>query len=190
MTTQSIWRTRAIALLAVLPLPVPTHTQATRPAQIILLRHAEKPADPDNPHLSKAGVKRAQQLVPFIKTNPAMTKFGLPVAVFATQTTKDHDGQRTQETVKRLARTLKLKVKTPCLGKDYEKLAKLILASPAYDKKTVLICWNHKEISPLAAALGVTPEPPKWKKRVFDQVYVISYRKGKAALTTCRYDCK
>jgi hypothetical protein len=139
--------------------------------------------------LSKAGVKRAEQLVSFITTNPAMLEFGLPVAVFATHTTKDKDGQRTRETVAPLARALKLPVETPCLGKDYAELAKLILANPAYDRKTVLICWNHEEISPLAAALGVTPEPPKWKKHVFDQVYIISYHKGKAALATCRYDC-
>jgi hypothetical protein len=79
-------------------------------------------------------------------------------------------------------------VQTPCLGKDYATLAKLILANPAYAGKTVLICWNHEEIPQLAAALGVTPEPPKWKGSVFDRVYVISYPGGAAALATSRYD--
>ena len=37
------------------------------------------------------------------------------------------------------------------------------------------------------AALGVTPEPPKWKESVFDRVYVISYHDGEAALATSRY---
>jgi hypothetical protein len=168
----------------------PKSSPVSPPAQIILLRHAEKPADPDDPHLSIAGVKRAEQLVSFITNNPTMKKFGLPVATFATQTTKDHQGVRTQETLAPLARTLKLRVQTPCHGKDYEELARLILKTRAYAKKTVLICWNHEEIPSLAAALGVKPEPPKWKDGVFDQVYVISYHDGKAALTTCRYDCK
>jgi hypothetical protein len=185
-----IWTTGAIVLLSVLSTPVPTHAPVTRPAHIILIRHAEKPADPQNPHLSRAGVRRAQRLVSFITTDPAMTRFGLPVAVFATRTTKDDNGQRTQETVAPLARALTLPVQTPYLGKDYAQLAKLILSDPAYAGKTVLICWNHEEIPQLVAALGVTPEPPKWKGSVFDRVYVISYQGGTAVLATSRYDTR
>jgi hypothetical protein len=184
------WIQGAIALLSVFPTQLPTHWPVPRPAQIILIRHADKPADPEDPHLSRAGVKRAERLVPFIMTDPAMTRFGLPVAVFATQTTKHGDGQRTQETVAPLARALKLPVQTPFLGKDYAALANRILAEPAYAGKTVLICWNHEEIPQLAAALGVSPEPPKWKGSVFDRVYVISYYDGKAALETSRYDSR
>ena len=76
----------------------------SRPAQIILIRHAEKPADEANPHLAPAGVERATKLVAFLTTDPAMTKFGLPVAVFATATTKKGDGVRTQETITPLAK--------------------------------------------------------------------------------------
>lgn len=162
----------------------------TRPAQIILIRHAEKPADPANPHLSRAGVRRAEQLVSFVTTDPAMTRLGTPVAVFATRPTKDGNGQRTQETVAPLARALKLPVQTPYLGKNYAALAKSILANPAYAGKTVLICWNHEQITQLAAALGVNPEPPKWRGSVYDQVYVISYRDGAAVLATSRYDSR
>jgi hypothetical protein len=182
------WTRRAIVLFAVFPAPIPTHWSVQRPAQIILIRHADQPADPRDPHLAPAGVQRAERLVSFITTDPAMTRFGLPVAVFATRTTKDGNGQRTQETVAPLARALKLPVQTPFLGKNYAALAYLILANPAYAGKTVLICWNHEEIPQLAAALGVTPEPPKWKGSVFDRVYVISYHDGKAALATSRYD--
>ena len=185
-----IWTTGAIVLFSVLQTPVPTDSPAARPAQILLIRHADKPADSEDPHLSPAGVKRAQRLVSFITTDPAMTRFGLPVAVFATQATKHDNGQRTQETVAPLARALKLPVQTPYLGKDYAALAKLILTSPAYAGKTVLICWNHEEIPQLAAALGVTPEPPKWKGSVFNRVYVISYQNGTAVLATSRYDSR
>ena len=185
-----IWTKAAIALFAVLPTPGPTHSPVPRPAQIILIRHGEKPADPSDPHLSPAGVKRAEQLVSFITTDPVMKRFGLPVAVFATRTTKHDDGQRTQETVAPLAKALKLPVQTPYLGRDFAAVAKLILGNAAYTGKTVIICWNHEEIPQLAAALGVTPEPPKWKASVFDQVYVISYHDGKAALATSRYDSR
>jgi hypothetical protein len=132
-------------------------------------------------------VKRAGQLATFVTTDPAMVKLGLPVAVFATHTTRDANGQRTQETVAPLAKALKLPVLAPYLGKDYAQLAQAILTNPAYAGKTVLNCWNHEEIPQLAAALGVSPEPPKWKGSVFDRVYVISYHKGHAVLATTRY---
>ena len=179
--------TSTLVLLSALPLAAQTPSSPSRPAQIILIRHADKPADPGDPHLSRAGVKRAEKLVPFVTTDPAMIKFGLPVAVFATHTTRDANGQRTQETVAPLAKALTLPVLAPYLGKDYAELAKSILANPRYAGKTVLICWNHEEIPQLAAALGVTPQPPKWKSSVFDQVYVITYRNGHAVLMTSRY---
>ena len=178
-----------IALFSVVSTP-PAHLPGPGPAQIILIRHAEKPLDAKNPHLSRLGIKRAERLVSFITTDPRMTRFGLPVAVFATRTTKDDNGQRTQETVAPLARALKLPVQTPFLGKDYAALAKLILTNSGYAGKTVLICWNHEEIPQLSAALGITPAPPKWKSSVFDRVYIISYQGGRATLTTSRYGDK
>jgi hypothetical protein len=180
----------ALVLLSALPLAAQTPASPSRPAQIILIRHADKPADPGDPHLSPAGVKRAEQLVSFVMTDPTMTRFGLPVAVFATRTTRDANGQRTQETVAPLAKALKLPVLTPFLGKNFAELAKAILANPAYAGKTVLICWNHEEIPQLAAALGVTPQPPKWKTRVFDQVYVITYHKGRVVMAVSRYGAR
>jgi hypothetical protein len=182
------WTKGALILLSALLISASAHSPVARPAQIILLRHAEKPADPEDPHLSPAGVRRAERLVPFIMTDPAMSRLGLPVAVFATQSTKHGNGQRTQETVAPLARALKLPVQTPFLGKDYAALAKLILANPAFAGKTVLICWTHDEIPKLATALGVKPPPPKWKGSVFDKVYVISYQNGNPTLATFRYD--
>jgi len=181
------WIKRALILPFVLSAPVASQSPAAGPAHIIVIRHAEKPADAEDPHLSPVGVKRAARLVSFVMTDPAMVKLGSPVAVFATQSTKHDNGQRTQETVAPLARALKLPVQTPFLGKDYAALAKQILANPAYTGKTVLICWNHEEIPELAAALGLEPEPPKWKGGVFDEVYVISYDRGKPALSTFRY---
>jgi len=186
--TLSIWSSAGVSLLlAAFPNAIATAPPIPRPAQIILIRHADKPSDPKNPHLSKAGVRRADQLVSFIRTDPAMTRFGLPVAVFATKTTRDGNGQRTQETVAPLGRALGLPVQTPFLGKEYAAIAKLVLGNREYAGKNVLICWNHEQIPQLAAALGVTPEPPKWKGSVYNLVYLISYQGGNATLATYRY---
>lgn len=177
----------AIALLAAVPGLMPAQSRSAGPAHIILIRHADKPADATNPHLSPAGTQRAQHLVTFITSDPAMTALGAPVAIYATRTTKDGDGVRTQETVAPLAQALKLTVLLPEVGKNYAAVAAQILANPAYAGKTILICWNHEEIPQLAAALGVKPRPAKWKGSIFDQVDVVSYHKGKAELAVLHY---
>jgi hypothetical protein len=184
---------RSVALLSVAllsawwALVLPDRSRDSRPAQIILIRHADQPTDPNDVHLSPAGVRRAEGLVSFITTDTAMTRFGLPVAVFATRTTKHGNGQRSQETVAPLARALGLPVQTPFVSTDYSALARLILTHPGYAGKTVLICWNHRQIPQLAAALGVQPPPSKWKGSVFDRVYLISYDGGMATLKITRY---
>ena len=182
--------TLAVVLLSSFAMPFVTPVPVSRPAQIILIRHAEKPADKDNPHLSPAGERRAGWLVSFITKDSAMTRFGLPVAIFATRTTRDNNGQRTQETVAPLAKVLKLPVQTPYLGRSYAKLAKSVLTNPEFAGKTVLICWNHEQINDLVEALGVTPAPKKWKDGVYDRVYVISYSGDAATLATTRYDIR
>ena len=180
--------TRALFLLSLCAGSVAAQrSPATGPAQIILIRHGEEPKDNKNPHLSAAGRKRAQDLVSFITTDPEMTKLGTPVALYATRTTKHDTGVRTQETLVPLAQSLKLRVQTPFLGSHYAELAKAVLSNPRYAGKTVLICWNHETIPQLVSALGVTPEPAKWKGKVFDQVYVISYRKKNPTLQVSRY---
>jgi hypothetical protein len=180
----------AAVWLSIIAPPIASPAPVARPAHIILIRHADKPADKDNPHLSPAGERRAGWLVSFITKDSAMTRLGSPVAIFATRTTKDDNGQRTQETVAPLAKALNLPVQTPYLGKSYAKLAKLVLTNPEYAGKTVLICWNHEQINNLVEALGVTPAPKKWKASVYDRVYIISYHGDAATLSLSRYDIR
>src|SRR6266853_3476018 len=90
----------------ILPVLLAAQGVMAQPAQIILIRHGEKPEDPEAVHLSKAGEKRARELVPFLTTDPEMTKHGLPVALYATKTTKHGHGQRTQETITPLSKHL------------------------------------------------------------------------------------
>lgn len=51
------------------------------PAQVVILRHAEKPEEGD--HLSPKGYARAQALVGFWRTHPVVAQFGDPVAFYA-----------------------------------------------------------------------------------------------------------
>ena len=177
----------ALALLVGLGTPVAAQLLPTGPATIVMIRHAEEPNDGNSPHLSKEGAARADRFVEFMTHDPAMTRLGTPAAIFATETTNDGNGQRTQETVAPLAKVLRLQIQTPYHAKDYGKLARRLMSDPALAGKTVVVCWTHEWLPQLAAALGVTPAPPKWKNKVYDQVYVISFRDRRALLTTTRY---
>jgi broad specificity phosphatase PhoE len=149
-----------------------------QPAQIILIRHAEKPADPEAVHLSKEGQQRARELVHFVTSTPELKQHGLPAALFATRTTKHGRGQRTQETLAPLAKELALPIQTPFGSEEYKEMARAVLSNHKLRGKTILICWTHEFIPELAAALGVHPQPPKWKDENYDRVYLISYEKG------------
>lgn len=157
-----------------------------QPAQIILIRHAEKPDDPENKHLSDAGRERAKHLVSYFKTNAALTRFGPPSAPYATAQAGRGRGQRCQETLQPLADDLKLPLSTPCKAEDYEGLAKLVLNNPEHKGKSVVICWTHQKIPDLAAALGVAPPPKKLGEETYDRVYLITYSDGKAKLAELR----
>ena len=155
---------------------------SARPAEIILLRHAEKPPEDSNTRLSTQGKERAHALVQFLTTTPALAQHGMPVALFATQTTPRGHSYRTRETLEPLAQNLKLPIRTPYPAKDVAALAKRILREPAYDGKTVVICWVHDYLPELAEALGVKPKPAAWKHKVFDRVWVITYPDKEASL--------
>lgn len=79
------------------------------PAAIYLLRHGEKPADENDHGLTEQGWARAAMLADFLST----ADFGPPSALFATKTSHDGGGVRTQETLAPLAMRLELDVETP-----------------------------------------------------------------------------
>src|SRR5579872_4415780 len=157
-----------LSLMMVLSVPA-------QPARIILLRHAEKQLDEDKAGLSLRGQERAMALVPFLTRTPELIDKGLPVALFATRISRRGTDNHTHETLAPLAAQLGLKIKAPYAASDYQALAHQLLTDAAYQDKTVLICWTHTQIPGLVAALGISPEPPPWDKRVFDRVLLITY---------------
>ena len=155
---------------------------SARPAQVILLRHAEKPDDEFDLQLTERGRERARALVSFFTTAPALTNTGLPSLLFATKMTRTGKSQRPRETLEPLAAQLKLTIQTPYLAADYRALAHHVLTSPECDGKTVVICWVHEYLPELAAAFGIKPTPPAWKSRVFDRVWVIRWHEERPEL--------
>jgi hypothetical protein len=154
-----------------------------QPARIILLRHAEKPKNDSELHLSEQGKARARALVSLLTTNSVFVTNGLPVALFAPQFTARGHGRRPYETIEPLAAHLKLPVHRPFAAADYRALARQILNNPLFDGKTEVICWVHDYLPALAKELGVKPEPPRWKSSVYDRVWVINKGRGRTELT-------
>ena len=155
-----------------------------QPAQIIVIRHAEKPEDHEERHLSKAGQARAEALVKFFTRDEHATRRGLPQVLLACHPSHKGHTLRPRETLLPLAQHLKLEVQTPFESKDYAQLAHALLHDPAYRGKAVVVCWVHDSLPAFAAALGVTPEPPKWKDSDYDSAYVITFPEGRAHLKT------
>ncbi len=164
----------------------PSQTASAQPAQIILIRHAEKPKNPSALHLSSAGERRARELVYFFQSDTNVMQFGRPVALFATEVTKNGGGQRTKETLEPLSSEWGLPIQTPYKSEDYAKFAKLILRSRDYAGKTVIVCWTREHIPQLVEAFGIHPRPEKLDEDDYGRVYVINFKDGKTSLEELR----
>jgi len=153
--------------------------EPTTPARIVLLRHAEKPADERDIHLSAQGQERAQALVGYFAARLGIDTNHPPAALFATKPTRGAPSVRSRETLQPIADRLQVPIRQPVKAADFGNLARHLLEHPDYRGRTVVVCWAHDEMGDFARALGAKPKPKNWKKDVFDTVWVITYRHGK-----------
>lgn len=158
-------------------------TAVARPARVILLRHAEKPADESDAHLSDRGTRRARALAAFLATEPALGTNGQPAALFAPKVTRRGRTSRPYETLEPLADRLNLPVRTPYGPSEYAALARHILSDADLDGKTVIVCWIHDYLPALAKALGVKPKLARWKGSVYDRAWIVTYNDRSAVLS-------
>jgi hypothetical protein len=144
------------------------------PAQVLIIRHGEKPDSGSG--LSEQGQERAQALVSYFQNNPAVTHFGTPAAIYAMAPTNDNEaGLRPELTVTPLAHALGITINDQYAREDVQTLSQSILSNAHYNDKMVLICWEHKMIAPMAASLGVAPEPDDYDKNEYGQVWEIDF---------------
>lgn len=146
---------------------------AAGPAQVILIRHAEKPEEGHD--LSLKGRERAAALVPYFQETPEVLEFMKPVAIYAQKSTDGHPSRRPVQTVQPLAAALKLPVRQ--FGhSDFQDMVKEIRGAAEYEGKTVLICWEHHVITKIANEFGVK-DPPDFPS-AFDRTWIISFPAG------------
>ncbi len=157
---------------------------ATPPATILIIRHAEKPTE-GNPDLSTEGYARAQLLLKDFM--PLGVRPDLPTPQYIFAAALSHHSNRSALTVIPLADALHLQVNQDFKDHDYADLAAELL-SGKYAGKVVLISWHHGKIPQLAAALGAKPPYDPWPEDQFDRIWKIDYVNGKAILQNLPYE--
>jgi 2,3-bisphosphoglycerate-dependent phosphoglycerate mutase len=140
---------------------------------VILVRHAEKNIEPNNPDvdLSPAGQARAQEIVRIFGDA------GIN-AIYATQY------KRTQQTVKPLADKLGLPV-NQVNSKNTSDLVAQIRAQ--HSGQVIFIAGHNNTVPEIVAALG-GPTFPIIPETEFDNLYIVTvYRTGKAQVVKLKY---
>lgn len=140
---------------------------------VILVRHAEKVIDSNNPDpdLSAAGQARAQEIVRIFGDT------GIN-AIYATQY------KRTQQTVKPLADKLGLPVNQVNSKSTADLLAQIRSRNSG---QVIFIAGHNNTVPEIIAALG-GPTFPTIPETEFDNLYIVTvYRTGKAKVVKLKY---
>jgi phosphohistidine phosphatase SixA len=137
------------------------------PAQVVLIRHAEK--QDAGEVLSLKGKERAMALVPFFNGNPKVLSYGFPAAVYSAPMT------RAIQTVKPLAESMKIAIVDKFSNSQIQPLVSDVLNNPDYEGKMVVICWSHKDMPRMASLLGAKKPPKTWSEEAHDRLWVLNY---------------
>jgi hypothetical protein len=164
-----------LAILAIFLGLWPRASQAM-PAQVILIRHAEKYEDRAKINLTPRGLTRALALSEFFRADPRVVEFGPPAAIIAQAPTEKKKSVRPLETVEPLSQALGLTVIYQFTYGQADVTVNWLKDQRQYDGKNVLICAQHMEIDDFARALGVTDLRPRtWPHETYDRFYLLKF---------------
>ena len=142
-------------------------------AVVLIIRHAEDPADGHG--LSPRGEERAEAYKNYFLNFTIDSKRREPDAVLVAKDSKQ--SHRPRLTVEPFAKAAKLPIDSSIGNKQPADLAALLRAN--YQGKVILICWHHGQIPALLRALGAAPETllpnGKWPKTVYNWVIMASF---------------
>lgn len=153
------------------------------PAQVILIRHGEKPEN--GGQLNPQGFKRAEALVKFFKSEPAVLRYGTPIAIYAAGPKNEDSSVRSIQTVTPLARALNLQIDSRFTRGQTHKIVADLMENPAYEGRMVLICWQHKNLVEIALNLAEYNNstqaaiPLLWPDETFDRAWILDLSDGK-----------
>lgn len=163
----------------------------TQTIKIMIVRHAEKPADSGKPHgvnpdgekddeaLIVQGWQRAGALAALFAPshgalqNPALAT---PEFLFASGIAKHSESERPQETITPLAAKLGLDINTQATKGQEGQVAALAMACGGF----ALIAWEHQDIPAIANAImgNSTSVPQSWPGSRFDLVWIFDWDQG------------
>lgn len=140
------------------------------PSQVILVRHAEKPAQGDS--LSPQGFTRAEALVTYFSQPTMPFQLQQPLAVYAQSSGKGHSSTRPVQTIAPLASYWQVPLYTTYTAEQCHKLVDEI--SKNYTSGLVVVCWSHDNLQDIATKFGVA-NAPDWPGSAFDWVWVLNF---------------
>ncbi len=143
------------------------------PAEIIFLRHAEKPAD--GPELSPRGWERAKALATLFTQDVRVLDHGPAAAIYAMKP----GSVRAIQTMEATAHALHIMIKSKYARDDIDSLVNAIRKNKALEGKTVIVCWEHKVLPDMLKAFGWTDGPKKWADETFDRLWVLDFEQGR-----------
>lgn len=137
---------------------------------VIIIRHGEKPDDGDN--LSCKGLNRSLGI-----PGSLSSKFSIPLYTYipTIDCGKDTKHSRMFQTVTPFAVQYDLTINSKHEVDDINGVANAVIGKLGTKSKhgTILLVWEHKNIQPIAVALGVK-DAPKWQGSDFDSIWVIT----------------
>jgi hypothetical protein len=160
------------------------------PRQVLIIRHAEKPADDTDIHLSSLGAGRAAALPSLFLIPPTFATKHAPFATpdFLFATTESNNSNRSVETITPLSKALgDMHIQQKHKDKKFQLVIDDIFGDPKYAKKIVLICWHHGLIPDLALAVAAKAKnadklkkeiPMHWQGSAFDRVWLFTFDDG------------
>jgi len=157
------------------------------PAQVMIIRHAEKFVDRSKIHLNPRGNTRAKALAQFFQSDPRVLQHGVVAAIIAQSPSQKKKSVRCEETVEPLAQALGRKVINRFVYGEVTDLVEWLRASREWDFRSVLICAEHMDIVSIAKSLGVPHlRQLVWPHETYDRVWLIDFSPTDGKVTSFR----
>jgi phosphohistidine phosphatase SixA len=162
-------------------------TAQAMPAQVMIIRHAEKFDDRHQIHLSPRGRTRAKALAQFFQSDPRVLEYGLPAAIIAQCPSPNKKSVRCEETVEPLSKALGQPIINCFAYGQVTELAQWLKASNEWDSKSVVVCAQHMDVVNIAKALGVPQVRQRvWPHETYDRVWLIDFSPSDGSVTSFR----
>ena len=170
------WRAWCLSI-AVAIAPGCASPAGASPAQIIFLRHAEKPEA--GAELNERGEERAKALVKLFTQDPRGREHGPAVAIFAMRPHGKNGSVRAIQTMEPTARALGLTSNTHLTRDEFAPLVHAVMNAAGYEGKTVIICWEHDAMPDILKAFGWRNGPKEWPGKAYDRLWILDFENGK-----------